>query len=116
MVLLTDIPIIRTDLKTSQEAVTSALEQYGHLDGIVLNAGVLEPTGTVDSIPVDAWKSHFDVNFFSLLHTLQCALPALRKVDAKGKIIMVSSGAAIKGSVHWGPYSASKAAMNSLAR
>jgi len=55
-----------------------------------------------------------DVNFFSLLHTIQAALPALR--ESKGKIIFVSSGASLKGMYAWGPYSASKAAMNSLCR
>lgn len=126
VVILGDI----VDEKTSREAVTAGLEQFGHLDGIVLNAGVLEPTGTIASIPVessdgsistDSWKALFDVNFFSLIHTIQYALPALRKSEShrgetKGKVIMISSGAAVKGNANWGPYSASKAAMNSLAR
>ncbi|KIM25241.1 hypothetical protein M408DRAFT_222294 [Serendipita vermifera MAFF 305830] len=117
LVVLGDI----VDPKTSQEAVTAALEQFGHLDGIVLNAGVLEPTGRIEEIPVDGWKSVFDVNFFSLIPTIQSALPALRKAEShrgegKGKVIMISSGAAVKGNANWGPYSASKAAMNSLAR
>lgn len=55
-----------------------------------------------------------DVNFFSLLHTIQAALPALR--ESKGKVIFVSSGASMRGVHAWGPYSASKAAVNSLCR
>jgi len=108
------------------------------LDGIVLNAGVLDPTGKVDSIPVDSegglqnlmftqlshkfidgkpsWKSIFDINFFSLVYTIQASLPELRKSTRGGKIIMVSSGAAVKGKYGMGPYGASKAAMNSLNR
>ena len=55
-----------------------------------------------------------DVNFFSLLYTIQAALPALR--ESNGKVIFVSSGASLKGVHAWGPYSASKAAVNSLCR
>ncbi|PVG00536.1 short-chain dehydrogenase [Serendipita vermifera] len=119
IVILGDI----VDPQVSQRAVESALQQYGRLDGIILNAGVLEPTGTIATIPVDSpaavasWKSLFDVNFFALIHTIQASLPALRKpISGKGKVIMVSSGAAVKGNYGWAPYSASKAAMNSLAR
>ena len=65
-------------------------------------------------ISVDSWKSLFDVNFFSIVETLKGAIPHLR--ESKGKIIFVSSGAAIGSIVSWGPYSASKAALNSLAR
>ena len=104
----------------------------------MLNAGVLDPTGKVDSIPVDSegglqnlmftqlshkfidgkpsWKSIFDINFFSLVYTIQASLPELRKSTRGGKIIMVSSGAAVKGKYGMGPYGASKAAMNSLNR
>ncbi|KAG8762448.1 hypothetical protein FRB91_008431 [Serendipita sp. 411] len=122
-----------TDPSTSKQAVTSAIEQFGHLDGVILNAGVLYPMGTVASIPVDAtasdgdsssgklsptdtWKSLFDVNFFSLIYTVQAALPALRASPRKGRIIMVSSGASVKGQYGWGPYAASKAAVNSLVK
>ena len=62
------------------------------------------------------WKKHFDVNFFSLVTAVKAALPALRKAENGGRIIFVSSGAATKGLAAWGPYSASKAAMNSLCR
>lgn len=113
-----------TDPITSKEAVKTASEQFGQLDGIILNAGVLSPAGPVASATVesppgsesDSWKSLFDVNFFSLIYTIQESLPKLRSSSAGGKIIMVSSGAAQKSYYGWGAYSASKAAMNSLAR
>ena len=48
----------------------------------------------------DAVKKHFDINFFSLLMTLQAAMPHLRAT--KGRIILVSSGAAERGYTAWG--------------
>lgn len=85
----------------------------------MLNAGILEPlshisdTGSSDQPALQEWKELFDVNFFSVVQTLQFALPYLRK-ESKGRVVFVSSGAATKGYVGWGAYSASKAALNSL--
>ncbi|CAG7848279.1 SubName: Full=Related to steroid dehydrogenase {ECO:0000313/EMBL:CCA67038.1} [Serendipita indica DSM 11827] len=91
-----------TEPETSKRAVASALEQFGSLDSLILNAAVFTPHGTVSSIPVDSigyqsphplehpqdtWRHVFDVNWVSL-----------------------------KGWHGVGPYSASKAAVNSLAR
>ena len=67
-------------------------------------------------IGLDAWKHHFGVNFFSLVSALKVTLPALRKSELGGRVVFVSSGAAVGGLSGWGAYNASKAAMNSLAR
>ena len=99
-------------------AITQVADAHKCIDGLVLNAGVLEPICRIGSTEttLDQWKHHFDVNFFSLVPAIQAALPALRRSPRGGRIVFVSSGAAIKGSPGWGPYNASKAAMNSLCR
>ncbi|KAG5648999.1 hypothetical protein DXG03_000348 [Asterophora parasitica] len=99
------------------DAIAKAEQAYKHIDGLILNAGILDPLGPIGGdAPISAWKNHFDVNFFSLVTALKAALPALRKSDLGGKVVFVSSGAAVKGSAGWGPYSAGKAATNSLCR
>ncbi|TFK75839.1 NAD(P)-binding protein [Pluteus cervinus] len=106
-----------TDAAALTKAISLGVEKFHHLDGLVLNAGTLDPLGTIgNTTPVDEWKHHFDVNFFSLVTALKAALPDLRKSEFGGKVVFVSSGAAVKGVAGWGPYNASKAAMNSLAR
>ncbi|CDZ96277.1 Predicted dehydrogenase [Phaffia rhodozyma] len=97
----------------SEKAVESA-RAWGGVDSIILNAGVLEPLGKVADIDVAKWQAHLETNFLSLLHTIQVALPDLRR--SKGSIVMVSSGASVKGTQGWGVYATGKAAMNSLAR
>jgi len=88
------------------------------LDGLILNAGTLDPLARIGdpTVPLDAWKHHFDVNFFSLVSALKVALPALRTSPNTGRVIFVSSGAATGGMPGWAPYNAGKAAVNSLAR
>ncbi|KAJ6485123.1 hypothetical protein C8R47DRAFT_548573 [Mycena vitilis] len=105
-----------TDEAAVTDAVAQALKKFASIDAMILNAGTLEPLGRITSNPVQQWKTHFDVNFFSLITALQVALPALRKSELGGRVVFVSSGAAVKGTAGWGPYNASKAAVNSLCR
>ncbi|KAF9008999.1 hypothetical protein BDQ17DRAFT_1448650 [Cyathus striatus] len=112
--------IISKDI-TDEEGLASAIElgakTYHGIDGLILNAGTLDPLCRIaDDTPLSAWKKHFDVNFFSLVTAVKVALPYLRKSQHGGRIVFVSSGAAVKGVPGWGPYNAGKAAMNSLCR
>ncbi|KAF8529186.1 NAD-P-binding protein [Hysterangium stoloniferum] len=104
------------DVSSTDEAATSsALASCRRIDGLVLNAGAMAIARIdSDNSTVMAWKQLFDVNFFSLLHTVRSALPRLR--ESKGKIVFVSSGAATGGIAGWGAYNATKAAMNSFCR
>lgn len=70
--------------------------------------------GSDDSDEDSRWRQLFDVNFFSLIHTVRASLPQLRA--SHGRIVFMSSGAATGGIAGWGAYNASKAAMNSLCR
>lgn len=98
-------------------AINLAGKTFHNIDGLILNAGALEPCRRIGSdTPLSDWKAHFDVNFFSVVGALKAALPALRKSDLGGRVIFISSGAAVDGNAGWGPYNASKAAVNSLCR
>lgn len=98
-------------------AIARAKETFQYIDGLVLNAATIDPLCRIgDRTPLSAWHSHFDTNFFSLVVALKAALPALRETELGGRVVFVSSGAAVKGIPGWGPYNASKAAMNSLCR
>lgn len=110
--------ITSTDEAATRQAVGLVLKTYRHIDGLILNAGVLEPLGTIGSseTTTDSWRKHFETNFFSLLYTVQAALPALHSSSLGGRIVFVSSGAATGGIPTWGAYNASKAAMNSFCR
>ncbi|KAI8388917.1 uncharacterized protein BYT42DRAFT_491426 [Radiomyces spectabilis] len=103
-----------TDENIVKQSVKAAVDKWGQLDGVVANAGVLEPVATVAEGLVEDWKRRlFEVNVFSVIRLVQEALPLLRQ--SKGSIIMVSSGAASKGYRAWGAYGSSKAALNHLA-
>ena len=108
----------RTDELAFTTAIQSVPAKYGRLDALVLNAGVLDPMTRITSTDtsLDAWRTHFEINVYSLVTALKAAAPSLRVSPNGGKVIFVSSGAAVGGIAGWGPYNASKAAMNSLNR
>ena len=108
----------RTDEVAFTRAIQSVPAKYGRLDGLILNAGTLDPMMRITSADtsLDAWRTHFEVNVYSLVTALKAAAPSLRESPNGGKVIFVSSGVAIGGLAGCGPYNASKAAMNSLNR
>ena len=109
--------IHRIDEKALTGALRHAANHYQGFDGLILNAGTLDPLCRIaDDTPLSSWKKHFDVNFFSLVTAVNAAIPSLRRSKTGGKVVFVSSGAAQKGIAGWGPYNAGKAAMNSLCR
>lgn len=113
--------IIQCDV-ADEDAQRRAFDQvrarFGSIDSLVLNAALLEPLARIadPAVSLDAWKRHFDVGVFSLVGTLKATLPDLRTSKNGGRIVFISSGAATGRMPGWGAYSASKAAVNSLAR
>ncbi len=95
-----------------REAFERLLERAGRLDALVCNAGS-GIFGSVEEVPLDAARAQLEVNWFGALRTLRAALPELRR--RRGRVVLVGSlagRAAIPFQAH---YSASKAALASLA-
>lgn len=107
-----------TKEETSAQAVKFALDKFGKLDALILNAGTIDPIGPIadPANTVQQWADTFQINLFSIIHMLQHATPHLRKAEHGGKVVMVSSGAATGNTFGWGCYNTSKAALNSLCR
>ena len=49
----------------AQEAIDLAQKEFGKIDGLIINHGVLEPVSTVGNSEPEAWRECFDINFFS---------------------------------------------------
>ncbi|ORX56752.1 NAD(P)-binding protein [Hesseltinella vesiculosa] len=98
--------------QTVSTAVQAAVAKWGKLDAVIANAGILEPVSLVENTTLEDWQTLFNVNLFSIVDLAKESLPYLRKT--RGTLILVSSGAAVKGYTGWGCYGASKAALNHL--
>ena len=116
---MTDLVIyFSADEQSLTSTIQSYIEQLGSIDALVLNAGSIEPIARIadTNVPLASWRSSLEVNVLSLVVALKAAAPALRKSVGGGRVVFVSSGAAIKGTPGWGAYNAAKAAMNSICR
>ena len=49
----------------AKQAVESAIEAFGQLDGLVVNHGAMFGVDTVADCDIDEWRKMFDVNYFS---------------------------------------------------
>lgn len=54
-----------SNLSLAQKAVDVTIQEFGRMDGIVINHGILTPVSPVADCDLEAWKNTFDVNFFS---------------------------------------------------
>lgn len=111
---LAGVTYIRTDL-TDQASVMSAfdkiLAEAGAIDILINNAGS-GISGAIEFTELSDAQYQFDVNVFGMVRCIQCALGAMRKRG--GKIVNVSSVAAVFPLPFQAFYSASKAAVNAL--
>ncbi|MDB5502872.1 MAG: short-chain dehydrogenase [Tardiphaga sp.] len=103
--------VIVADLRNPSEvsdAVAEAVGRLGGLDILINNAAVLDLQDP-GAAPVNDSIEHFDVNLFGAWRTTAAALPAL--LEARGRVINVSSLFAVVNAVFIPAYSASKRAM-----
>jgi len=97
-----------------QELVDEILKDFDEIHGIVLNAGILGPLKPLQDVNEEEWKKIFDVNVHANFLLLKHLVPLI-SLNAKAKIILLSSGVGYEGRAYWGAYSASKFALNGLA-
>ena len=95
------------DLAGQQRVIASAIEQFGRLDIVVANAGVMS-WGRAWEISAEQWQEMIDINLTGYWNTIKAAVPAMIEAGNGGSIIAISSAAGIKAVPGAGHYSASK--------
>jgi SDR family mycofactocin-dependent oxidoreductase len=95
------------DLAALQQVVADGVEQFGRLDIVVANAGVLS-WGRIWEMSEAQWDTVIDVNLNGTWRTLRAALPAMIEAGNGGSIIIVSSSAGLKATPGNAHYAASK--------
>jgi sorbitol-6-phosphate 2-dehydrogenase len=95
-----------TDEPQVEAMIARAVDEFGRLDILVSNAGILI-AGPVDEFPAQRWRAVIDVN---LVGYFLCAKHAARvmKRQRSGVIVQVNSKSGKKGSYRNSAYAASK--------
>jgi SDR family mycofactocin-dependent oxidoreductase len=95
------------DLAALQKVVADGVEQFGRLDIVVANAGVLS-WGRLFEMSEEQWDTVIDINLNGTWKTIRAAVPAMIEAGNGGSIVIVSSSAGLKATPGNGHYSASK--------
>lgn len=95
------------DLAAQQQVVADTIEQFGRLDIVVANAGVLS-WGRMFEMSEEQWDSVIDVNLNGTWRTMRAAVPAMIEAGNGGSIVIVSSSAGLKATPGNSHYGASK--------
>jgi len=97
---------IRDDAALRQ-LVSDGVEQFGRLDILVANAGVLS-WGRVWELTDEQWDAVIGVNLSGTWRSLRAVIPAMIEAGNGGSIVVVSSSAGLKATPGNGHYSAAK--------
>lgn len=98
----------------NEAMVAFALDRFGGLDGIALNAGI-DSFGAVDELPMDRFDLTVAVNLRGPVLGIRAALPALR-ARGGGSIVLTSSMGGLMGQVGRSAYGVTKAGLVNLAK
>ncbi|WP_332060435.1 SDR family NAD(P)-dependent oxidoreductase [Bartonella sp. CB74] len=93
----------------------SIAKRWGKLDIMVANAGILGTLSPISHIQNTVFEDVFQINLMSQWRLMKAVEPLLRKSDA-GRAVLLSSSVAHLARAFWGPYAASKAALEIVAR
>lgn len=96
-----------------QSCVEFCVNEFGGVDIVVNNAGVIEPLSFLADSDPDVWARAVDINFKGVYHAMRAAIPHMLKVE-KGLFINLSSGAANSILEGWSHYCSTKNAVKKL--
>ena len=109
------VPLDLADMTGIDRLGGAIHERWGKLDVLVANAGVLGVIAPIGHVEAKVFDKVMAINVTSTWRLIRSVDPLLRLSDA-GRAIVLSSGAAHSARAYWGPYAASKAAVEALAR
>ncbi|MEK1887395.1 MAG: SDR family NAD(P)-dependent oxidoreductase [Phyllobacterium sp.] len=109
------VPLDLADMPAIDRLGGSIYERWGKLDIMVANASVLGTISPIGHVEAKVFDKLMSINVSSVWRLIRTTDPLLKLSDA-GRAIFLSSGVAHSARAYWGPYAASKAAVEVMAR
>ena len=97
-----------------KDVVRKIIEEQGRLDAVVCNAGN-GIAGPIEETTIEEVETQFRTTFYGVVKTINACLPVFRE-QKHGRVITISSVAAVAPLPYQGFYSAVKAAVLSLTK
>jgi NAD(P)-dependent dehydrogenase (short-subunit alcohol dehydrogenase family) len=109
------VPLDLKDYDGIDRLGRALLDRFGRLDVLVGNAGILGSLSPLGHVEAKAWDDVMAINVTANWRLIAAMDPLLKFSDA-GRVVFLSSGVTALALAYWGPYAASKAALETLAR
>lgn len=111
--------VIAASLDVRDEKALDALvgqveERFGSIDLWINNAGVLDPIGPIRDVSLEDFREHIGINLGGVFVGSRTYVRHLHRLQRRGVLINVSSGAAWNPYAGWGAYCAGKAGVERL--
>jgi len=98
-----------------RNAVETAVQQYGRLDIVVNNAGIMDKMDPVAEMDDKTWNSVLDVNLTGPMRLFRAAIPEMLR-NGRGTFVTIASVGGLFGGRAGTAYTASKHGVIGLAR
>jgi rhamnose utilization protein RhaD (predicted bifunctional aldolase and dehydrogenase)/NAD(P)-dependent dehydrogenase (short-subunit alcohol dehydrogenase family) len=105
-----------TDDKQVATAIARAAVAFGGVDMLVLNAGIFPASRKIADLPMEEWRKSMTVNLDANMLLLRGCHPFLKLAPRGGRVVVIGSKNVPAPGPGASAYSASKAALNQLAR
>jgi rhamnose utilization protein RhaD (predicted bifunctional aldolase and dehydrogenase)/NAD(P)-dependent dehydrogenase (short-subunit alcohol dehydrogenase family) len=110
---------IECDL-TNEEQIGAALERgvraFGSVDMLVLNAGIFPKSAPIAALPTEVWRKTMSINLDANLILMRECYPLLKCAPRGGRVAIIGSKNVAAPGPGAAAYSASKSAVQQLAR
>jgi NAD(P)-dependent dehydrogenase (short-subunit alcohol dehydrogenase family) len=109
------LDLATADSDAYSSLVNSIEQEFGRLDGLVHNAGILGQRLSIEQYEIADWQRVMHINLTVPFVLTQALLPLLRQ-STDPSIIFTSSGVGRVGKAFWGAYSVSKFGTEALSQ
>ena len=99
-----------------KQALVQAIEKFGGLDMLVLNAGIFPGGCRIDGLKTEEWQKVMRINLDANFVLMRECHPFLKLAPRGGRVVVIGSKNVPAPGPGAAAYSASKAALNQLAR
>ena len=98
-----------------QQLQKDILDNFGKLDGLIHNAGIIGTMMPIEQYDLKLWYSTMQINVNAPFMLTQFLIPALNKSN-DARILFLSSSVGRKAKAYWGAYGVSKFAIEGLSK
>jgi len=97
-------------------ALADTLEQeFGRLDGLLHNAGILGVLSPIEHYDPDTWRSVFQVNLHAAFLLTRACLPLLKR-SPDASVVLTTADVGRRARAYWGAYAAASFALEGFAQ